>query len=186
MELTPKQARFVAEYLVDLNATQAAIRAGYSPRTAKVIGAQNLSKLNIQSAIQEAIETQQERTEIPADRVIQELFRVASFDPRKLFRSDGTVKDIHELDDDTAACIGGLEMQTDTNGTTTRKVKIWDKNSALEKLGKHFMLFTDRVHHSGDLDVSAMNEEELDAEIARLEEEIAIAEAVTGPGERRQ
>lgn len=142
--LTDKQQRFVDEYMVDLNATQAAIRAGYSVKTAGSYGNENLKKPEIQNLIQKALRQQQERTEITADRVLQEIYRIASFDPRKLFYPDGTIKDIHELDDDTAACVGGIDIQIGKDGTVTRKVKIWDKNSALEKLGKHFQLFIDK------------------------------------------
>lgn len=77
MSLTPKQARFVEEYLIDLNATQAAIRAGYSKKTAGQIGDQNLKKLHISKSIQEAQAKRSERTEITQDRVLQELARIA-------------------------------------------------------------------------------------------------------------
>ena len=69
-KLTPKQARFVEEYLVDLNATQAAIRAGYSEQTARVIGHENLTKPDIQKAITERRQEMQQRTAITADRVL--------------------------------------------------------------------------------------------------------------------
>ena len=79
-KLTPKQERFVAEYMVDLNATQAAIRAGYSPKTAFSIGVENLKKPLIQAAIQEARQAQQKRTEITADFVLSELRKIAADD----------------------------------------------------------------------------------------------------------
>lgn len=88
-KLTAKQARFVEEYLVDLNATQAAIRAGYSESTARAIGYENLTKPDIQKAITAAREKQQQRTEITADRVLAEYAKIAFFDPRKLFTADG-------------------------------------------------------------------------------------------------
>lgn len=82
MALTPKQKLFVDEYLVDLNATQAAIRAGYSEKTAYSIGNENLMKPEIAKAIQNAQQKRQERTEITQDRVVQEIadnaFRPAS------------------------------------------------------------------------------------------------------------
>lgn len=74
--MTPKQQRFVEEYLVDLNATQAAIRAGYSAKTAGQIGEQNLKKLEIAAAIAEAKAQQAKRTEITADRVLAELAKI--------------------------------------------------------------------------------------------------------------
>ncbi|MEM9223461.1 MAG: terminase small subunit, partial [Pseudomonadota bacterium] len=73
MVLTPKQRRFVEEYLVDLNATQAAIRAGYSQKTARSIGQQNLTKLDITHALADAMKERTERTELSADWVIQRL-----------------------------------------------------------------------------------------------------------------
>lgn len=84
MGLTPKQQRFVDEYMVDLNATQAAIRAGYSPDTARQMGAENLSKPVIQAAIAEARREQQERTGISADKVLREVAYVALADAREL------------------------------------------------------------------------------------------------------
>lgn len=82
--LTPKESRFVDEYLVDLNATQAAIRAGYSARTARSIGYENLTKPHIGAAIAEARKQQQERTHVTADRVLAEAWNILTADPREL------------------------------------------------------------------------------------------------------
>lgn len=144
-KLTGKQAEFVAEYLIDLNATQAAIRAGYSHKTAASIGVENLRKPYIQYAIQEAQKSRSERTEITADRVLQEFARIAFFDPRQLLSDDGRPKDISELDDDTAAVIAGLDLQDVYQGTGderefigyTKKYKFAPKIQALEMLAKH-------------------------------------------------
>ena len=76
-KLTDKQQTFVEEYLVDLNATQAAIRAGYSEKTAKDIGCQNLAKLYIQDAISKAMDARSERTAITADNVLKEIASLA-------------------------------------------------------------------------------------------------------------
>lgn len=75
--LTPKQQRFVEEYLIDLNATQAAIRAGYSEKTAKEIGSENLTKPNIAKAIQEAQESLSNKTQLTVDIVVQGLLKEA-------------------------------------------------------------------------------------------------------------
>ena len=74
--MTPKQAAFVQEYLIDLNATQAAIRAGYSEDTARFIGSENLTKPYIASAIDDAMNARAERTLVTADRVVVELARL--------------------------------------------------------------------------------------------------------------
>ena len=84
MKLTPKQKRFVEEYLVDLNGAQAAIRAGYSARTAKQFASELMGKPAIQTAISEAMSARAERTEITQDAVLQRLWQIATADPRKL------------------------------------------------------------------------------------------------------
>jgi len=111
MELTPKQARFVAEYLIDLNATQAAIRAGYSARTAASQGARLLKHGGVARAVQAAQQARALRTEITQDRVLQELARIAFFDIRRLYRADGSMKDPCELDADTAAALASIEVK---------------------------------------------------------------------------
>jgi hypothetical protein len=82
--LTPKQAQFVREYLIDLNATQAAIRAGYSQATAYAIGHENLSKPELVAAIAEAQEARSKRTNITADDVLKELWAIGKADPNEL------------------------------------------------------------------------------------------------------
>ena len=143
--LTPKRKRFAKEYPIDLNATQAAIRAGYSPKTAYRIGAELLQKTSVQNAIKEALLEREKRTQITADMVIRELARIAFADMRTLYREDGSLKLPHELDDDTAAAIAGVDTFEEMSGGAlagyTRKVRRWEKTKALELLGKHLGLF---------------------------------------------
>lgn len=144
--LTPKQARFVDEYLVDLNATRAAARAGYSDPN---IGRQLITKNNVQEAISAKMAEREKRTEITQDRVLLEAARLALFDPRKLFNDDGSPKGITELDDDTAAALAGIEVVEQFEGSGKdrvfvgylKKYRIADKNSALEKLFRHHGLY---------------------------------------------
>jgi phage terminase small subunit len=150
--LTPKQERFVQEYLVDLNATQAAIRAEYSEKTAYSQGQRLLKNVEIQAAIQNATQKRQQRVEITQDRVLLEYARLAFFDPRKLFCEDGKPKDISELDDDTAAALAGLDMQEVYEGAGqdrefvgyVKKYKLANKLGALDSLGKHLGMFSDK------------------------------------------
>ena len=147
--LTPKQATFVDEYLKDLNSTQAAIRAGYSARNAGKIGPELLGKTRIAAAIAERMGEREKRTEITQDRVLLEIARLALFDPRKLFNADGSPKSIQELDDDTAAAIAGLDVVATGNAEMgvgqVMKIKIADKNSALEKLARHLGMYNDKL-----------------------------------------
>lgn len=148
-KLTPKQKRFIDEYLIDLNATQAAIRAGYSPKTAHSIGQENLTKPEIMRELEKAMQKRQERTEITQDRVLKEYARIAFLDPRRFFDSDGTPKPIEALDDDTAAALAGLEIREEFSGTGaerqlsgyTKKYKLVNKLGALDSLAKHLGMF---------------------------------------------
>ena len=158
--LSPKQEQFCREYMVDLNGTQAAIRAGYSPRSANVIAAENLAKPSVRSRIAELKGVREQRTDITADRVLKEYAKLAFFDPRKLFDEDGNPVRITELDDETAAAVAGFEVDTvllkdevseqkDGGGkmarkdacTTIRKYKIADKKGALDSIGRHLGMF---------------------------------------------
>lgn len=145
MGLTDKQQRFVEEYMVDLNATQAAIRAGYSQDTAQQIGSENLSKLVIQEAIQLKQKELSEQTNISAQRILEEYAKIAFSDVRELFTPDNDLYDIRQLDDNTAAAVAFV--QTDVISMQgmpighSKKVKMYDKLRALEALGKHIGLF---------------------------------------------
>jgi phage terminase small subunit len=143
-----RRTLFVAEYLVDLNATRAAIAAGYSPRTAGQQGSRLLKNVKVVAEIAAKTKTRIARLGVSADNVLQELARLAFFDPRKLFNPDGTPKHITELDDDTAASVAGFDAREiihDGAGDCTRllikKYKLVDKGQNLERLGKHLGLF---------------------------------------------
>lgn len=152
-ELTAKQQRFVAEYLIDLNATQSAVRAGYSAKTAEQQGPRLLGNAGVAAAIQKALQKRAARTEITQDRVLLELSRIAFFDPRRLLNADGSPKPINELDDDTAAAVAGLDIVEEFEGTGedrvfvgyTKKFKIADKNVALTNAMRHLGLMKDKV-----------------------------------------
>lgn len=149
-KLTSKQQRFVNEYLVDLNATQAAIRTGYSKKTARSQGQRLLTNADIEQAIQAAQNEQQERTQITADRVVQELSHVGLGDIRQLYTESGHLKPIHELPAEVAAMVSSVETNTiGEDHILITKVKLWDKNSALDKLMKHLGAYAaEKLDHS--------------------------------------
>ena len=154
-KLTPKQAEFARHYLIDLNATQAAIRAGYSRRAARQIGDENMSKPAVSAAIADAMKKRSQRSEITADRVLAELAKIAFFDIRKLLNADGTMKPRDQLDDDIAAAIAGIELSEVRDGEGTpigvlKKIKIADKLVALDKLARHLGLLQDKIKLVGD------------------------------------
>lgn len=139
--LTPKQQRFVEEYLIDLNATQAAIRAGYSPKTARAIGAENLTKPDIQTAIAQVRAELSARTRVTAERVVRELARIAFAqitDAVSWNNRDLILHDSGTLDDDTAAAIQDVTIRYDKNGTPMfKKIQMQSKTQALHLLGRY-------------------------------------------------
>jgi phage terminase small subunit len=137
-KLTPKQRRFCEEYPKDLNATQAAIRAGYSTKTARVIGCENLTKPYIQEKIQKTFEQITEENEITMDRIIQEICSIAFSDPLALFDGNGRLKDMGDLPKNVAQAISSFDVtqisRPDGGIEKTKKVRMCDKLKALEML----------------------------------------------------
>ena len=150
--MTKKQKRFVEEYLIDLNATQAAIRAGYSPHTAKDIGCENLAKPNIAAAISQAMAERSKRTGINQDRVLQELARIGFAKITDVVDPE-TAEIRTDASDDDLACIQSIKIKPNEFGTE-REVKLYDKKSALVDLGKHLGLFKDKMELTGDMDLN--------------------------------
>lgn len=170
-DLTNKQQAFVNEYIIDLNATQAAIRAGYSEHTAKDIGCENLAKPNIKNAIQAKLDARTVRTQVTADRVLKELAKLAFSNTEDYItvNEDGLASvDLSKLTRDQAAAITEITVETrkeygskEADAATIEKVrfKLADKGINLERLGKHLKLFTDKVEHTGSLSVTMATED---------------------------
>ena len=145
-KLTEKQQRFVDEYLIDLNATQAAIRAGYSAKTADVQCSRMLGNVKVQQAISEAMAERSKRTGINQDRVVLELAKIALVKITDVVDSKGRIKDTATADD--LACIESIkykESESGTGSSVEREVKIASKLKALELLGKHLGMWNDKL-----------------------------------------
>lgn len=172
--LSPRQEKFIVEYLLDLNATQAAIRAGYSAKTAREQASRLLSNVNISQRIAEKRQELADNAGLSVERVLQEAMRLAFFDIRKLTDSEGNPIPVHQLDADTAAAIQGLELATErgpdkeSGPTIVRKYKIADKNSAIERLFKYFGLFEKDNKQSNPGDAMTAFLAELSARGSRL------------------
>ncbi len=141
--LTPKQARFVEEYLVDLNATQAAIRAGYSPRRASEFGYSLLQKNTVQAAIEAAQRARSARTGVTADRVVQEIARVAFSSLRDVMTWGPDGAQVRRDDEITSEAAAAIAEITETNAGV--KIKLHNKVAALDQLAKHVGLYHDRA-----------------------------------------
>lgn len=157
--MTKKQKRFVEEYLIDLNATQAAIRAGYkagSAQRASEIGSELLQKTPVAEAIQQAMAERSKRTGISQDRVIQELARIAFVNPQNVINpKDASVK--ADATEDDLACIQSVKVKTMDGAkgkSVEREVRLNDKMKALELLGKHLGMFKDKLEVDADMDLN--------------------------------
>lgn len=164
--LTPMQAAFVGHYIVEKNATDAAKKAGYSAKSASQLGYQLLQIPSVSTAIEKKFQMQARRLDLSADRVLQEIMRVALADISQAYDEEGNLKPVHEIPEDVRRAIVGIETETlpalqentplegeeqvreEVLIPSVKKVKFADKNRALELLAKHLKLLTEKVEHT--------------------------------------
>ena len=168
MSLTAKQARFVEEYLIDLNATRAATRAGYSEKTAYSQGDRLLKNVEVSAAVEKAKAARSKRTEITQDRVLNELALLGFSNMQDYMRSgpDGDpYLDFSGLTREQAAALTEVTVEDfkDGRGDDARAVKrvkfrLADKRAALVDIGKHLGMFKERVEHSGGVTFELVND----------------------------
>ena len=162
--MTEKQKRFVEEYLIDLNATQAAIRAGFSVRTANEQGSRMLANVSISKAIASAMAERSRRTGVNQDRVVLELAKIAFVNASDVINTeDATVKE--DADPDDTAAIQSVRVKifpTKDGDGIEREVKLEPKLKALELLGKHLGMWNDKLDVNVNLPVVISGEEQLE------------------------
>lgn len=155
--MTEKQKRFVEEYLIDLNAKQAAIRAGYSVKNADKIGSELLGKTRVQQAVSEAIAERSRRTGVNQDRVVRELARIAFSNFSDIVDPD-TARIRKDATEDDLACIQSIKIKPNEFGTE-REVRLFDKRAALVDLGKHLGMWNkDAGGEPGEDGVTIVND----------------------------
>lgn len=168
MALTDKQEMFAKEYIVDLNATQAAIRAGYSERTAKSIGQENLTKPDLQAYIQQLMEERSKRTEITADMVLREYAKLGFSnitDYLKVIELEAMTETGMQLykavDIFTTDGIERSKMDAVAEIKQTKEgisLKLHDKKGALDSMARHLGMFQDNVNVTGTLTIEKLLE----------------------------
>lgn len=151
-KLTAKQKRFCDEYLIDLNATQAAIRAGYSPKTACEQASRLLANVKVQDEIAIEMAERSKRTGINQDRVLMEIAKMAFVNIDDVIDLD-TAKVKRTATKEDLACIQSVKIKQTEFGTE-REIKLCDKKSNLELLGKHLGMFKDKVELEADMDLN--------------------------------
>jgi phage terminase small subunit len=162
-KLNEKQQRFVDEYLIDLNATQAAIRTGYSAKTADVQGSRLLANVKVQQAISVAMAERSKRTGVNQDRVVLELAKVAFVKMTDIVDEYGRIRSDASSDD--LSCIESMKYKssdTDTGSSVEREVKLSSKLKALELLGKHLGMWNDKLDVNVTLPVVISGEDSLE------------------------
>jgi phage terminase small subunit len=158
--LNAKQARFVAEYLIDLNGAEAAKRCGYSPRTAASQASRLLTDVNILTAVKAGQEAQIQKADLSAVRVLEELRRLAFVDIRQFFDDRGNLRPVKDWTPEQGSALAGLEViiknaaAGDGVTDTVHKFKLWDKTRALEMLCKRFGLLVERLDVNGGLEIT--------------------------------
>jgi phage terminase small subunit len=162
--MTKKQKRFVEEYLIDLNATQAAIRAGYSPDTANEQGSRLLANVSIRTSIEKAMAERSKRTGINQDRILMELAKIALLNPEKVVNLNKATIREDALPEDLAA-IASVKVKrfpTKDGEGIEREIKFYDKTKALDLAGRHLGMF------QNNLNVNVDTSEKLDDIISQL------------------
>lgn len=152
-----RRTRFVKEYLLDQNATRAAKAAGFSQKTAYSQGQRLLKNVEVAKAIDAGHAKINARLDLTVERLKQELARICYLDPRKFFNEDGTLKQVTELDEDSARGLAGFEAAELFEGSGEerkacgyiKKFKFADKNRAIETAARALKMLTDRVEVTG-------------------------------------
>lgn len=135
--LSPKIERFCQEYVIDYNGKQAAIRTGYSVRSASEQASALLTKTNVKARLKELTDRYADRLGVTKERVVKEYMKIAFFDSRKLYDEEGNFKSMSDLDEETAGAIAGYEVEKIMKGLgNSKKAKVWNKNQALDSLCK--------------------------------------------------
>ncbi len=184
MALTEKQARFVEEYLIDLNGTQAAIRAGYGRKNARTTAQWLHKQPGVKEHLALRMKAREERTRITQDEVVRELARMAFANIADYLQPgpDGDpYVDFSRLTREQAAALAEITVEdfkagrgADARDVRRIKFKLADKRAALVDLGRHLGMFTDKAKtEKTEQPLDAVSDEELQAEIERLEAELA-------------
>ena len=185
-----RRTRFVREYLLDHNATQAAIRSGYSEKSAKVTGSRLLTDANVRREIERKQNKIDAKHDVTVERVTLELARLAFYDPQSYWNEDGSAKPFTELDEDSRRAVAGFEMAELFTGTGedrglagyVKKFKLADKGLNLERLGRHLQMFPTKV----DIDINAkihhVDDSDLATRVSELERDLGLARAIDEAG----
>lgn len=183
--ITEKQRKFITEYAKDLNCTRAAKAAGYY---SEVEGRRLMEKKHILDAINKELKKNEVFVGPTIPRILQELMHIAFFDPKELFDENGNPRPLSEIPEGVRRCIAGIEFAMEGRGdeaVTIKKYKIIDKHKALENLGRHLAMFTDKLKVDLPQELSSMSDEQLNSAIRQFASAAEGFLASTGSSETK-
>jgi phage terminase small subunit len=173
---------FIDHYLMNgFKVKEAAISAGYSETNAASVGNRLLERPSIKKAIEARLATRKEENAVTAKKVIDEFAKIAFVKITDIFQNDGSVKPLDEIPEAALAALVGVERRVSRHSETINYL-LADKQAALNSLGRHFGLFTDNLNISGKIDVTKMDDGELDALIGKYLAKTSISNAGDGEG----
>jgi phage terminase small subunit len=169
-KLTAQQEKFVNNLLEGMSQTDAYLSAGYkcTRSAARRAAARLLTNVDVSEAIKKAQENAAYRAEITAERILREEMTLAFLNPQRLVDENGKLLDLHELDEDVARAIAGLEVIKQADGTLKYKYRLNNKGRSLERLSRHLGMYNDKLN-------LGFNAETLNAILAGLPDEYARA-----------
>jgi phage terminase small subunit len=156
--LTAKQFLFCQEYIKDLNGSRAATAAGFKEHSASAAASRMLDWPHIQEHIQMLMDKRANKMGIDADRVLKSILAIAEFDIGDLYTPEGVLKPVHQMPKEVRQILSGVKVgEIKVDGERVGEMvepKIPDRLKALELLGRHLKLFTDKIEHSGDITIA--------------------------------
>lgn len=163
MALEPKQERFCREYVKDLNAERAALKAGYSKKTARHKAAGMLAQVGIKNYIDKIQKKVNDKLDITTERIRKELYLIATCDIAEAFDENGNLKPIHDIPEGIRRAIASIEVNEEIRKEDneiigfTKKIKFWSKPDCLEMLGKHLGFFLEDNKQKSETLVAFLN-----------------------------
>ena len=177
-KITPKQKQFVLEYVKDKNGRQAVLRAGYSTKNPDQVFNKLVRISSVKEAVDQELKKQEDRLRITSDEVMKELANIARFDIADIYDENGSLKNIHDIPKEARMAISAVQADELFEGFgkdrerigETKRVRLWDKLKALELIGKHFKMFTDKIDLGGKVDTEVTHKlgEEEKQDLAKL------------------
>lgn len=177
-KLNLRQEKFCLEYIKDGNGSEAAIRAGYSKKTARNIAGNLLTRINIKKRIANLTQKYILKQGLVVEDVIKHMIRLTNYDISECFEEDGRLKHPKDWPEDIKHVAQGVEVVESSKGYGedkeyyyTHKIKMPDRNKSLEMLGRYLKMFVEQVEHKGNINLTIRPASQDDGDNGKLLDE---------------